>query len=1049
MSKDEEAADGKASSEDIVATMAENTPHLPTSISKRSFMDDAYLEDGPLFRATIKQLEDRTAQLKQSLKKIIKSASAALDIRRQLSRADESYYDALREMQCAEPLMSHYLNNACHIIQQERTRLDQSLYSQMLAPLRQIYEQDIKMAELKRRQFEEESKDYYASLAKYLKSKKKATEEEQRKQSQRKSRFDLARFDYLGFLLDVHGGRKENEILFCITDHTMRDFNYYESIAAKIEPEKTGLDELVSLMTANALEQELATHERAAKRKELVCNIDNVDQQLKQTDEGSDDSAAAAAAAAPAIPELNFAHHSSNEDGIFKGIRDMEQRDQVVGRKKEGFLFATSKPSKSTGGFDVTSSSVTWHKYWCVLSGGQLHEYSNWKRQLEPHIDPINLRFATVREARNAERRFCFEVITPHMRRIYQATSEEEAQSWIGTIHNSIESVLNGTSASSANLFDLGAAISPTATTSTKRHGRSLSGAFKNGFAAVAAAAAASSGSSAANQGTTGIMTSPSQSSTAASAKDRTSKRQSALSNAHTTTTTTAAAATDGNTPSEGAELLVSASSSPNDRFRWSGFSFGSHHDKHNSTTSTTTTTTNKLSSIQQSANNNGNYVFSSLPDSEANTRLLSILREDASNHYCVDCGAKNPDWCSLNLGVLLCIECSGIHRSLGTHISKIRSLTLDSTSYTPDIIELLKSIGNARSNAIWDARFEKTATAIATTTATASHIPRPNPTDSRAIKLAYIQAKYVGRQFVKKPSVEDSQLTPDELLFEAIDQDDIPKALLALASGGNVNSSRPDSTTSPRISLLLPPSSLQQQQQQHHAAQKFLPFLMDLDDGSSKKLEVNEAKDQEEQHEEADGHYIVRYALHYALLHGREATSDELFYPSPVALQSSSSIKTNNTETGGDGSSILSTTSDNAHVAASISPRKTIFPMAEFLLQNGADTGIVDPETGLTLADLVGMGSIVNDNAIAYISMKNTARGQSAITRSSTILNQHLLSLQQQSIKEEEAASSSSSNPSTEDLSRIEEQASSVHDDIPPPLPPRKDNHLQKDQQQ
>ncbi|KAK4510225.1 Nudix hydrolase domain-containing protein [Mucor velutinosus] len=1022
MYKDEETTDGKASPDGIVATLAENTPHLPTSISKRSFMDDAYLEDGPLFRATIKQLEDRTSQLKQSLKKIIKSASAALDIRRQLSRADEIYYDALREMQCAEPLMSHYLNNACHIIQQERIRLDQSLCSQMLAPLRQIYDQDIKMAELKRRQFEEESKEYYASLAKYLKSKKKPAEEEQKKQNQRKNRFDLARFDYLGFLLDVHGGRKENEILFCITDHTIRDFNYYESIATKIESEKLGLDELVSLMTANSLEQEVATNERAAKRKELLCNIDNVDQQLKQTEESSDESAATA----PAIPELNLSHHS-NEDVIFKGIRDMEQRDQVVGRKKEGFLFATSKPSKSTGGFDVTGSSVTWHKYWCVLSGGQLHEYSNWKRQLEPHIDPINLRFATVREARNAERRFCFEVITPHMRRIYQATSEEETQSWIGTIHNSIESVLNGTSASSANLFNLGAATPPTATTSTKRHGRSLSGAFKNGFAAVAAATATATAGSSANQGAV-VNASPSQSSTAPS-KDRTSKRQSVLNNLHTNSN-----AADGNSPSEGAELLVSASSSPNDRFRWSGFSFGSHHDKHNGT--------NKLSSIQQSSNNNGNYVFSSLPDSEANTRLLSILREDTSNHYCVDCGAKNPDWCSLNLGVLLCIECSGIHRSLGTHISKIRSLTLDSTSYTPDIVELLKSIGNERSNAIWDARFGKTPSA-STVATTAAHIPRPNPTDSRAIKLAYIQAKYVGRQFVKKPSEEDSKLTADELLFEAIDQDDIPKALFALASGGNVNSSRPDSTKSPRISLLLPSSHYPQQQQQH-VAQKFLPFLMDLDDGSSKKLEVNASEDKDEK-QEADGHYIVRYALHYALLHGREATSDELFYPSPVVLQSNSSIKTNNTETDGDESSIISTSSENAHAptvtSLSISPRRTIFPMAEFLLQNGADTGIVDPETGLTLADLVGMGSIVNDNAIAYISMKNTARGQSAITRSSTILNQHLLSLQQQSIKEEEAASR---NNSTEDLSRIEEV--SVND-IPPPLPPRKDNQLQVDQ--
>lgn len=85
-----------------------------------------------------------------------------------------------------------------------------------------------------------------------------------------------------------------------------------------------------------------------------------------------------------------------------------------------------------------------YNRYWCVLSAGQLYEYSNWKRSLESHMEPVNLRFATVRAARKADRRFCFEVITPRFRRLYQATSQEDMQAWITTINNAIESVLNG-----------------------------------------------------------------------------------------------------------------------------------------------------------------------------------------------------------------------------------------------------------------------------------------------------------------------------------------------------------------------------------------------------------------------------------------------------------------------------------------------------------------------------------------------------------------------------------------------------------------------------
>eukprot|EP00833_Pecoramyces_ruminatium_P017367 jgi/Orpsp1_1/1191399/evm.model.d7180000085488.1 len=55
-----------------------------------------------------------------------------------------------------------------------------------------------------------------------------------------------------------------------------------------------------------------------------------------------------------------------------------------------------------------------------------------------------------------------------------------------------------------------------------------------------------------------------------------------------------------------------------------------------------------------------------------------SMVERDRLNGYCCECNAKGPQWASTNLGVFLCMRCASIHRKLGTHISKVKSLTLD-----------------------------------------------------------------------------------------------------------------------------------------------------------------------------------------------------------------------------------------------------------------------------------------------------------------------------------------------------------------------------------
>uniref|UniRef100_A0A8C8ZGU4 Arf-GAP with coiled-coil, ANK repeat and PH domain-containing protein n=1 Tax=Prolemur simus TaxID=1328070 RepID=A0A8C8ZGU4_PROSS len=67
---------------------------------------------------------------------------------------------------------------------------------------------------------------------------------------------------------------------------------------------------------------------------------------------------------------------------------------------------------------------------------------------------------------------------------------------------------------------------------------------------------------------------------------------------------------------------------------------------------------------------------------------VLQRVQSVAGNSQCGDCGQPDPRWASINLGVLLCIECSGIHRSLGVHCSKVRSLTLD--SWEPELLKVL-----------------------------------------------------------------------------------------------------------------------------------------------------------------------------------------------------------------------------------------------------------------------------------------------------------------------------------------------------------------------
>lgn len=122
----------------------------------------------------------------------------------------------------------------------------------------------------------------------------------------------------------------------------------------------------------------------------------------------------------------------------------------------------------------------------------------------------------------------------------------------------------------------------------------------------------------------------------------------------------------------------------------------------------------------------------------KCNTILNALLR-DEDNKYCCDCDQKGPRWASWNLGIFLCIRCAGIHRNLGVHISRVKSVNLD--TWSPEQVVCLQQMGNSRARAVYEALLS-------------DNFRRPQ-TDSGLesfIRAKYEQKKYIAREWIPPP---------------------------------------------------------------------------------------------------------------------------------------------------------------------------------------------------------------------------------------------------------------------------------------------------------
>ncbi|KAK7314195.1 hypothetical protein VNO77_39408 [Canavalia gladiata] len=120
--------------------------------------------------------------------------------------------------------------------------------------------------------------------------------------------------------------------------------------------------------------------------------------------------------------------------------------------------------------------------------------------------------------------------------------------------------------------------------------------------------------------------------------------------------------------------------------------------------------------------------------DSGPQKKLRNLMQQDG-NRFCADCGTPEPKWVSSSLGVFICIKCSGIHRSLGVHISKVLSLKLD--EWTDEQVDALEKLGG---NALLNKKYEA---------CLPTNIKKPKPHSSIEERSDFIRRKYELQQFL------------------------------------------------------------------------------------------------------------------------------------------------------------------------------------------------------------------------------------------------------------------------------------------------------------
>lgn len=120
--------------------------------------------------------------------------------------------------------------------------------------------------------------------------------------------------------------------------------------------------------------------------------------------------------------------------------------------------------------------------------------------------------------------------------------------------------------------------------------------------------------------------------------------------------------------------------------------------------------------------------------DINAQIKILESLLKLDQNKECADCYSKTPRWASTTFGTFVCLRCSGVHRNLQVHITKVKSVNLD--KWIPDMVEMYKHMNNALINTYWEARLPR-------------GFQKPGQNASAHEVETFIRDKYVNKKWI------------------------------------------------------------------------------------------------------------------------------------------------------------------------------------------------------------------------------------------------------------------------------------------------------------